>query len=137
MFSFIWHNQEYYVHITISIFALFFTKVHCYTLNETFLVTCIWRNCIRDALRNTFSHPSSKWTSYATVSHINGTIKGLRSCILRSILVWSLFFLKKVEVRLHFLHASFGKLVFCLFVFCFKSKCFESRLYVLSLFETL
>ena len=35
-------------------FCFFFTKIHCYTLNQTCLVTCIWRNFIRDALRNTF-----------------------------------------------------------------------------------
>ena len=35
-------------------FCFFFTQFHCYTLNQTCLVTCIWRNCIRDALRSTF-----------------------------------------------------------------------------------
>ena len=55
MFSFTWYIQEYCIHITISIFA-FFTKVHCYTLNQTCLVACIWKNYIRDALRNTFPH---------------------------------------------------------------------------------
>ena len=51
VYSWILCSYNYY-------FCLFFTKVPCYTLNQTCLVTFIWRNFIRNALRITFLHPT-------------------------------------------------------------------------------
>ena len=67
-------------------------------------------------------------------SHSKLYLKELRNCILRIILVWSLFCLMRIYVGLHFLqflleNYFFVLLCFVLF-FLFWIKCSESRHYV-------
>ena len=60
------------------------------------------------------------------IAILNYIFKEPRKCILCIISVWSLFYLLRIYIRLHFLPIPFKKLVFCFSVFCALCMiCFE------------